>query len=483
MRFRFAALILLVGLVACARLPFERSPSTSKQLDQLLEAAEIDGSLTAALVVEASSGRVVYARHPQRRLIPASTVKVLSTAAALRTFGPDWRYRTPVRLEGVQEGELFRGDLVVTASGDPSLGSWRWPETEEDSLCNAIAARMAELGIRRLEGRVRIEQDPSMTTPSYGPGWAWDDAAYDFSATPAAFSFRENTVELFVSRRGDSPCGAPLAEVKPAGGSPSLEVQVETTDAGRSLACRPEDLSIRCTWSHPSTDCPRRGWMRLASRDPPGLFAGCVDRALRRSGIERTDPSAETDLNGEPIELLAFESPPLSELVKVTNKDSLNLYAERLALLVAHAWTGREDYDALRSTWSTLLALDGIAPSDLRPVDGSGLSRYNLATPRGLVALLSAGLASTHGEVLRESLAIAGEDGTLRKLTLSQAATGRVRAKTGGMSGQRAFVGTLERVDGTTLHFALMLGNLASPLYEANGIFREFAEILVTAGR
>jgi D-alanyl-D-alanine carboxypeptidase/D-alanyl-D-alanine-endopeptidase (penicillin-binding protein 4) len=125
----------------------------------------------------------------------------------------------------------------------------------------------------------------------------------------------------------------------------------------------------------------------------------------------------------------------------------------------------------------------GIPARDLRPADGSGLSRYNMATARGLVRLLFTSLREPYGAALVDSLPVAGQDGTLATRPVTPVTAGRIRAKTGTLSGQRCFVGVVDR-PGDARHprvvFALMLGNMdegtALPSSEA---FDRFAAALV----
>jgi D-alanyl-D-alanine carboxypeptidase/D-alanyl-D-alanine-endopeptidase (penicillin-binding protein 4) len=223
--------------------------------------------------------------------------------------------------------------------------------------------------------------------------------------------------------------------------------------------------------------------------DPRALFSACVEDALTRRGIVHL-PSLQVAREPAPAapkapvtELLTeLVSPSLAALVKETNKDSNNLYAERLALRFARERVGAEDYAALRKAMSAELTRRGISSRDLRPIDGSGLSRYNLATARGLVQVLFTSLKEPYGQALLDSLPIAGIDGTLGGQALSAEALARVRAKTGTLSSQKAYVGIAERPNDPEhprVVFSLMLGNMdEQPAISAVGAFGQFAEAL-----
>ncbi|RKH06005.1 D-alanyl-D-alanine carboxypeptidase/D-alanyl-D-alanine-endopeptidase, partial [Corallococcus sp. CA047B] len=184
-----------------------------------------------------------------------------------------------------------------------------------------------------------------------------------------------------------------------------------------------------------------------------------------------------------PVPLVELTSPPLSELVRVTNKESLNLYAERLGMRFARERTGQEGYTALRTALAAELLRRGVPSKDLRPVDGSGLSRYNLATPRGMARVILTSLQEPYGAALVDSLPVLGVDGTLAGRPTTQATAGRVRAKTGTLTGQKCFVGVAERpndVEHPRVVFALMLGNMDEGTKpNANETFDVFSTALV----
>mgnify|MGYP002408005769 CR=1 FL=1 len=488
---RLFPLLLALALAACFRDHHRPSrPSFSAHAAALLESVEAEGTLVGALVIDARTGLPLFARHEHVRLLPASTMKVVSTAAALSAFGPDFRFRTPVWLEGTQAGAVFEGDLVVEASGDPSLGSPRFPETAE--VCAQVAEALVARGVQRWRGELRVEGGGAPIV-SLGPGWAWDDAAYAYSAPPTRFVFRENVAELRLDRFAGRSCGEPVSvALVPSAGETEAVVSLETTAESSGLGCVRDWRAdrLQCVWRSTSPEqCPRSASTRIAVHEPQKPFARCVEQALAARGVERdftiavaVEPAVQAPIPTRDL-LLEITSPALRELVRVTNKESLNLYAERLALRFAQERTGEESYRALAEAMAQELERRGIPPNDLSVADGSGLSRYNLATARGLVRLLETSLAEPYGRALIESLPIAGVDGTLARSPVSIAA-GLVSAKTGTLSGQKAFVGIADR-PGDAAHprvvFALLLGNQShEPALHANEVFARFADALVS---
>jgi D-alanyl-D-alanine carboxypeptidase/D-alanyl-D-alanine-endopeptidase (penicillin-binding protein 4) len=484
-------LIVALALSGCPRAVRPASPTFSQTAKDLFSALEGEGALTSVIVLDARTGQPLYAHREHARSLPASTIKVVSTAAVLSALGADFRFRTPVTLEGKNQGDLFEGDLVVESSGDPSLGSWRFPETS--LACEQIADALWGRGIRRLRGVIQVRSPDTGLDGPLGPGWAWDDVAYSLSAAPMPFVFRENVVDVSLLRADGAPCSAqPALHFSPRFAPFPVLVQLDTTGARSGFAClRDHNPSrVRCVWRSTADQCPRAHSTRLSIDDPQALFTACVEQALTQRGIERL-PVTTAARGAAPAPtpttsqaLLEFVSPPLSEIVKVTNKESLNLYAERLALRFTRERTGSERYSDLRKAMGEELTRRGISGRDLRPIDGSGLSRYNLATAYGLARMLFTSLQEPYADTLLDSLPITGVDGTLIGSGTSAQTVGRVRAKTGTLSSQKAYVGFAERPDDAEhprVVFSLMLGNMdEQPALSATAVFDRFAEALVT---
>jgi D-alanyl-D-alanine carboxypeptidase/D-alanyl-D-alanine-endopeptidase (penicillin-binding protein 4) len=181
--------------------------------------------------------------------------------------------------------------------------------------------------------------------------------------------------------------------------------------------------------------------------------------ALIANGIEVRGPAIDIDDGADLPDgdagttLISFQSPPLSVLATTMMKLSQNLYAETLL----EALGGPAEVRSVLEGW-------GIAPEDLLIADGSGLSRYNLATADALVTMLShIGRDDNLRESYEATLPVAGMDGTLEQRMKGTAAQGNVRAKTGSFSNARSLAGYVRSADGEPLVFALLANNFGVP--------------------
>ena len=207
----------------------------------------------------------------------------------------------------------------------------------------------------------------------------------------------------------------------------------------------------------------------LAVSDPAQHAVAALARALSARGIRVTGGTATTR---EPLPagvrvLAAHESPPLAEIIRVVNKDSRNLHAEMLLRLVGSRQKGEGSAAKGHEAVVERLERLGISPEGWNLADGSGLARTNLVTPRGLVALLAAMERHPYAAAFRDSLAVAGRDGTLEKRMRGTAAEGNVAAKTGTLSLVNALAGYATTPRGERLAFVLMVNNHAGRGREA----------------
>jgi D-alanyl-D-alanine carboxypeptidase/D-alanyl-D-alanine-endopeptidase (penicillin-binding protein 4) len=462
-------------------------PGLSEEAEALLQGPEAEGAVVGAFAVDARTGERLFGHREQTRLLPASTLKIATTAAALAALGPDFRFRTRVLLRGARTGELFEGQILAEAAGDPSLGSWRFPETDPSVTCDRIARAIAGRGIKKVKGGAAVQGGEVAFDSALGPGWAWEDIATDFSAPPTGFVFHENVVDLRLTRKASSTCepGAVGARFEPPLDGLAAEVVFENGGPRTSVDCVRDRGSrrTRCAWRAAGPSCPSEAALRVSVDEPVEIFASCVSAALSRAGVAFSTADSLPRASSEE-ELVTLSSPALRDLVRATNKESLNLYAERLAMRVARERTGREGYAVLGAALAEELVSRGVDPRDLNIADGSGLSRYNLVTARALARVLTSSMAKPYGAALVESLPLAGVDGTLASYVLPEGTRGRVRAKSGALGGQRAFVGVAERpLDPAhpRVVFALLLSNLVRPTVPHDRILATFAEILVHA--
>ncbi len=421
-------------------------------------------------VISVSDGSTLYSRDADRLFTPASNMKIYTTAVALDLLGADYRWRTSVYANTQPNASgAVQGDLVLYGRGAPDLVS-RSKNGDEPSLAK-LADDLYARGVRRISGNV-IGDESYFRGNALGDGWQWNDIQWYFGAEPSALSIDGNEIDLNVV-----PSGADAPTIRTSGGT-YVTVQnrmVSAKSASRGTLGIKRGLSNNdvVVWGEFPPGSKGFG-ARLSVHNPALWTANLFRDALKARGISIDGETIARDSNVVPsqrfdpvraIELAYVTSQPLSEIVRITNKESNNLFAElilrtigreRGAMLEEPEPQGRELGDdesgaAIERLW---LTRKGIPVQGLAIHDGSGLSRLNLVTPNSSVHLLLAMSKTGSSETFKQSLPIAGKDGTLTE-RLKRVGE-RVIAKTGSLSYDNTLSGYLTTSEGRVYAFSIL---------------------------
>ena len=426
-----------------------------------------------ALVVDAATGEVLYAHNADRYFTPASNTKMFTTALALATLGPDYRFRTTLETRGrVDSYGRLRGDLSLVGRGDPNLSPRKFPyekKVEAEGAPDKVLAEMADQivvrGIRSIEGDI-VGDDSYFTYDRYPTGWAIEDMTYGYGAPVSAIALNDNTLQIEV--RPDEHEGEPAwFQVEPWAEFYQFENQMTTGAAGAASAEPAARLSVErepgsrrviLCGSIPLGTEPQT--INLAIEEPAEFAAAVLKRLLEARGVRvygaaRARHIAEPAAAVLPTVLAEHVSLPLADVIRASNKVSQNLHTEMLLRVVAREKTGTgSTAEGLRFAQEFFNSI-GIAPGDVVLFDGSGLSRMNLITPRSAVTLLRWASQQPWAEAFVSSLPVAGEDGTLTRRMKDTPAAGRIRAKTGTLGSVNALSGYATTLHGAQLVFSL----------------------------
>lgn len=406
----------------------------------------------------------LYAVNSEKLLLPASNMKVVTLAAAAERLGWDFSYETRLIAVGPIEAGRLDGDLVVVGTGDPSIDDWDGAATR---LFQTWAEQVKASGIRSIAGRV-VGDDNHFDDGMPGSGWAWDDLDKSFATVVGALQFNENTARLVVTPGIEGE--APSVEVIPEGSGLEIRNRLTTRagDGSESITTRrrigSRELEL-IGWVPPGAGSIARN---ASVFNPTLYFVTALRNALVANGIEVRGVAADIDDlsdapdSGKGLIVASYRSPPLSALARTMMKNSQNLYAETLVHTlgaVDHPVAGNTTEIGLTGVRSLMRRWD-VPESAVIMADGSGLSRYNLATPAALVAVLAHVFADERSrESFQAALPVAGRDGTLAQRLKGTAAEGNARAKTGAFSNARALSGYVATADDEPLAFSIIANN------------------------
>src|SRR5499427_6879136 len=460
-----ALAVCLISVPLAAQSPLEL---LQHDIDAILSAPELERGFWGVLVKDVNGDQPLYSRNATKLMMPASTLKVVTLAAAAEKLGWDYTYTTRVYTTGKVADGVLQGDLIVVGSGDPSIDDWDGAAT---ALFADWATELKAAGIHAIRGRI-IGDDNLFDDEGYGFGWSWDDMARSFSAGVSALQFNEGSVQLQIAP-GRTIGSKAVITVVPDFSGLTITNRVLTSAAGGtpSITRRRLPGSSRLELRG-SVPLRMRQFSETASVENPTLyFVTALRRALVAGGIDVRGPAVDIDdLESPPTRnaanpLITYQSPPLSMLATTMMKLSQNLYAETLLKTIGidsvdhPTGTAGGGLAAVRSvidSWN-------IDPAGIIQADGSGLSRFNYITPETMVAVLTH-VARTERlrAAYQSTLPIAGRDGTLELRMKGTLAEGRAFVKTGSMNGVRTAAGYVQTADGQMLVFAILANNFAN---------------------
>jgi D-alanyl-D-alanine carboxypeptidase/D-alanyl-D-alanine-endopeptidase (penicillin-binding protein 4) len=435
--------------------------AVQKDIDAILERPGLARSYWGVLVKSLKSGETLYARNARKLMMPASTMKIVTLAAAADRLGWDYTYTTRFFSIGRIDNGILDGDVLAVGTGDPSFGT---ADGSAGRAFDACAQRLQALGVRTILGRV-IGDDNAFDDEGLGFGWSWDDLPDDYAAAVSALQFNENAVRVTVTPGTAGDIAA--VTVDPPDSGLTIDNQLRTTVGGSivSMEARrlPGSPRLELRGSIPIQSAPAT---RVVSVDNPTLFlAKALRNGLIARGIDVRGAAVDIDdLPDAPsrdhaVEIAAHRSPPLSTLAVRLMKASQNLYAETLLKTIG-ATGGTPTGLAGRMLTQSALQGWGVPPEWLIVRDGSGLSRYDYVTPETLVTILAHVAGDDRLRAPFETaLPVAGRDGTLATRMRGTPAEGNVRAKTGSMANVRALSGYATTTAGEPLAFSIIANN------------------------
>ena len=492
----------------------------TRSLDRILgKPAVHQGGFWGVYVYSQSRRRVLFDHHGENWFTPASNGKLFTLAAALHLIGADYRFHTVLESDRAPSPDgVIRGDVVLVGSGDPSLAGRAYPyryvppplpgAAPQPAVApydtHAVAQRLAQLlvarGVKRVAGDI-VGDDSYYANEPYPPGWSMDDKIWGYGAPVSALTMNDN--ERFLLVDPGAAVGRPAhLRVDPALNAPLLINRTVTAPKGTAtdIEIEPDPQSRALIVTGPIAVAGSGDVEEVAVLHPALFAAAMLRQALVESGIE-VDGVARARHRREtvpsPVEtaprfqLGELTSPPLSQIVQVTAKVSQNLEAELMLRLLgklrgatAPAVPGTVDGIAARPVpgeprvenereagervLQAFLHQAGLGPQEVFMLDGSGLSRYDLVEPAGIVHLLVYMAAQPEAATWEGLLPIAAVDGTLDDRFRGTPAAGRIHAKTGSLSHDYTLSGYVTTRGGDHRVFSLMVNNNARPSHASH---------------
>lgn len=497
-RLHFFALCLLLAMPLHAA---SHKP-VSARITTVLSDSELQQGFWGIEVVSLKTGKVLYSQNADKLFTPASNTKLFTTAAALELIGPDYSFRTTIETNGTLDthGRLT-GDLALVGRGDPNLSGRELPYSQHTArnehpiqVLEQLADELVQKGVKFIDGDV-VADDSYFAFERYGEGWSQDDLVWADGAPVSALTINDNVVFVNIlpaDRAGERA----FVSMTPSADYYRVDNRILTTPVGigrKIFINREPGSTVLTLWGSIPLDDP--GANEALAIEDPAEFAAQIFRQLLENrgivvygkervrhtelaGLSTLTVTASAAVRGgeehssslsQPLVLASYQSKPLVEDVRVINKVSQNLHAEILLRLLGREKGAAGTVEGGLEVVKGFANRAGIAADQFIFYDGSGLSRQNLLTPHAVVQLLRYAASQPWATSFRDSLPVAGVDGSLSERFKNLPLQGRVRAKTGALGGVKTLSGYATTDSGEEVAFSILSNNFNLPTRRMTG--------------
>ncbi|MDN5771387.1 MAG: D-alanyl-D-alanine carboxypeptidase/D-alanyl-D-alanine-endopeptidase [Microlunatus sp.] len=450
------------GLIAPSQPAVAKASDSAltKRITSVMKDSRVTRGHTAAVVVDAATGREIYQRNGSRATLPASNTKIVTAAAAMHTLGPDYRFSTRVIRRARVVGSTLQGRLYLKGYGDP---------TTQVGDYQALARQVRAAGIRTVTGKLVVDAS-YFDSVRYNPTWRTSYADHYYAAEISALTVAPNadydSGTMIIKYRPGRVGQRAKITTYPAAAAAYVTIKNKTTTGKSGTATTFSarrghgSNTVTVTGRVPSN----RSGSRLITVHRPELYAAAVFRAeLKKAGVTVKGKSLATATPTGLRKTLATDySMKLSQLLVPFMKLSNNMHAEALTKAMGARRSGAPGTwsNGLRATRSYLSSV-GVPMSGVSLSDGSGLTRANTITPRALGALLVKVQKGRWFPAFKASLPVAGNTGrmtggTLRHRMNRTRAANHAWAKTGTLTGVTALSGYVQGRDSRLYVFSML---------------------------
>jgi D-alanyl-D-alanine carboxypeptidase/D-alanyl-D-alanine-endopeptidase (penicillin-binding protein 4) len=516
MRRARAQFALFLCLLLTVQAQAAKHPSLASRIAKVLANPALSRGFWGIEVVSVPDGKLLFSQNGDKLFTPASNTKLFTTAAALALIGPDYKFHTTVESAGnLDKYGRLTGDLVLVGRGDPNLSGRQLPyaiHTQRNDhpilALEQLADSLVQKGLKYVDGDI-VADDSYFAFERYGEGWSQDDLVWADGAPVSALTINDNVVfvNIFPADRAGERA---FVNIVPFADYYKVDNRIITTPPGTDRKIyinREPGTTLLTLWGTVPLDSP--GANEALAIDDPASFAADLFRQLLENrgvavyGKDRTrhtelaslstftvTASAPASGGGEaarmlppqPLVLASHDSQSLMEDVRVINKVSQNLHAEILLRLLGRekgtAGTVEGGLEVLRGFLNKV----GIAPDQYAFYDGSGLSRQNLVTPQAITQLLTYAASQPWGSSFRETLPVAGIDGSLAERFKNSGAVGHVFGKTGSLGGVKTLSGYALTNRGHQVAFAILTNNFNVPNKQITDAMDSVVEAIIDEG-
>lgn len=474
---RILILILCCSSFVSSKDNLNEYKTLKKDIETLLNTSKLSNAHIGASIYSIDKEKYIYTLNEEKNFVPASTIKLLTSAAALHYLGSDFIYSNQIYLDGeIKESGEFIGNIIIRGSGDPTLSLDYY--NNEKVIFDRVVSKLDSMGIKSIKGNI-IGDDNYFDDEPYPSGWAWDDMKYSYSSQVGALSIFDNSILVNINSSEKKNETANISLVPNSDYARIVNNIIASTESEYnevSFVRDPITNFFEFFGTIPFDPLKKDTVKEHIAIDNPTLFyLSNFSDHLRHFNIRFKGALIDIDdWNETPVyfkikEKIQKISPPLGDILEVINRKSNNLSAEVVLKTIGKEAAGDGSFDSgVRLVEKFIQKF--YDRTDFNIVDGSGLSRLNYISPSVLTNLLKYMHESDDRAIFLNSLAQPGHEGTLERRMRNTTAQNRIFAKTGSMTGVSNIVAYIVSESGETFIASLFFNNFTMTKAEINNL-------------
>lgn len=459
-------------ILACCIFPLTAFAQTMGQkLHSAIGILETDPQFKFAgigmLVKDAKTGKTVFDKNSMTGMVPASCLKVVTSVSALELLGKNYTYKTVLRYNGHLVHGVPDAPLLLSASGDPTFGSWRWAITTKEAILKKITQSLKKAGFTSLPGLVMdVSGWGTQTIPN---GWVWEDIGNYYGAGCGAFNWHENQFDILLKPGKSIGDKVGIMSGNPAGIDRIVSELTTAPPGSGDQAYAYYSLSNSTLYLRGTIPLGSGTFgIKAAAADGIAYFAESMNAELEKAGfadkcvITPCEEACSSYTTDAVQTLCTFESPGLDSINYWFLKKSVNLFGEALVKTIGYEKSRSGITDSgiavIKHFWSSR----GISRAAMKIQDGSGLSPANRITAEALVTVLQYAKTRPWFNSFMHALP------EINGFTM----------KDGYMEGVRSFAGYAKARDGNEYVFSFIVNNYDGSPKEAREKMWKILDIL-----
>ena len=454
--------ITLICAILFSVVAFGQKPSIRDYVEKMVDEPDVESATFAINIFNATTGQNIYSYNANKSLVPASMLKLITTAVGFEELGKNFRFKTSIGYSGtIDKRGTLQGNIYIIGGGDPILGSYRYKQTAMDSVFSIWKNSLSEAGIKKIANRVCYDASIFDDKPLHD-SWMWGDVGNYYGCGVHGLNIHENMYFAHFDAGQRLNQKASLVDITPKhiDVHSQLNVSTGTENSGDCVVIYGEPYSnIRiCTGTVPLGK--KNFKVRGAMPNPPKSCAEMFARYLNQNKIDVSTFVSEGLARTQNVTyLFDYYSPIYSDIATFTNQTSNNIYAESIFKYLGYTKYKVGSFETGAFVVNDYLKEHKLNTKGVRVVDGSGLSRQNMMTASFMCRFLAEVAKQPYYNDFLKTLSQIGKSGTAKNMLKNKNLKKEIYLKTGSMNGIKSYAGYVVDNKGDLITFCFMVNN------------------------